>query len=445
MKDEKLQLNQWLVEVKTGDLRLFDTSSEHTMSFDPLERLDPKGVHLLVLLAKHPGDLVSKDQLLEKIWPDVVVTEDALTRCVSRLRKALNDNPKQPTVIETLPKRGYRLIAEQVKWHRSVNVDASESEAHVKTSDEISEVEPTVVEKDQPGWQLWAAAILIFGAFIAGLFIVNPQEIDDAKDNEVALIISQADDYYTQMRRADNEMAIELYQQAIAIRPDSGEGQAGLANALVQQVVRWPNPVSEPDLLTTDLEEAIRTGRTSTPEAIQKLNRALFLAQRAVRVSPGDARSHKALGFVLSAQQQYDLALDSYHTAIDKDPDAWDSMINIGDVLEITGRDAEAIPYFEQAFAAMGRVYSSQTARVRPWYAALGAVIGDKYFAMGQMQDAEAWYRHVLSFAPFNESAAVGLVAVLQLQGDEQSAARICEQFSQRIGIDPCEATQKPE
>ncbi|MDM7859088.1 winged helix-turn-helix domain-containing protein [Alteromonas sp. ASW11-36] len=438
MKDEKLQINQWLVELKTGDLRLFDTSSDITMSFDPIERLDPKGVHLLVLLAKHPGELVGKEQLLNRIWSDVVVTEDALTRCVSRLRKALNDSAKAPRVIETLPKRGYRLVAETVKWHRIASEVSAESQDTDLIAKEVITPEPTVVEKEQPAWQVWGVAILIFFAFVAGLYLVNPQEVDEVKDNEIALIISQADDYYTQMRRADNEMAIELYQQAIAMRPDSGQGQAGLANALVQQVLRWPNPASEPELLTTDLEGAIQSGRTATPEAEQKLNRALSLAQRAVRVSPNDARSHKALGFVYSAQQKFDLALASYHTAVEKEPDAWDAMINIGDVLEITGHDAEAIHYFEQAFAAMGRVYSSQTARVRPWYAALGAVIGDKYYSMGQIQDAEAWYRHVMSFAPFHEPAASGLVAVLMQQGDEQSAAVICEQFSQRVGINPC-------
>ncbi len=48
------------------------------------------------------------------------------------------------------------------------------------------------------------------------------------------------------MRRQDNEMAIALYEQAVAMRPESGQGQAGLANALVQQVTRWPNPANMP-------------------------------------------------------------------------------------------------------------------------------------------------------------------------------------------------------
>jgi TolB-like protein/tetratricopeptide (TPR) repeat protein len=65
---------------------------------------------VLVCLAEHAGETVSKDQLLRRVWGDTFVTDDVLTRCVSELRKVLEDDPKEPKVIQTIPRKGYRLV-----------------------------------------------------------------------------------------------------------------------------------------------------------------------------------------------------------------------------------------------------------------------------------------------------------------------------------------------
>ncbi|MEM7280460.1 MAG: tetratricopeptide repeat protein, partial [Pseudomonadota bacterium] len=58
-----------------------------------------------------PGDVVARDTLLDKVWQRTVVTDEVLTRCISELRSALGDNPSNPAYIQTVPKRGYRLVA----------------------------------------------------------------------------------------------------------------------------------------------------------------------------------------------------------------------------------------------------------------------------------------------------------------------------------------------
>ena len=73
-------------------------------------RLEPKVVEVLVCLAEHAGETVSKEKLIGAVWRDTFVTDDVLTRCVSELRKALEDDPKEPRVIETIPRKGYRLL-----------------------------------------------------------------------------------------------------------------------------------------------------------------------------------------------------------------------------------------------------------------------------------------------------------------------------------------------
>jgi DNA-binding winged helix-turn-helix (wHTH) protein len=80
-------------------------------------RLEPRVTAVLAELARHHGRVVSRQELLDAIWPDVVVTEHTLNRCIYRLRRALdgvagNGDGAGPELIETLPKRGYRLLAD---------------------------------------------------------------------------------------------------------------------------------------------------------------------------------------------------------------------------------------------------------------------------------------------------------------------------------------------
>lgn len=74
-------------------------------------RLEPKAMELLVALASRPGEVVSREELLSAVWPGVVVGDEALSQAVTKLRKALGDDVRAPIYIETISKRGYRLIA----------------------------------------------------------------------------------------------------------------------------------------------------------------------------------------------------------------------------------------------------------------------------------------------------------------------------------------------
>jgi len=73
-----------------------------------------KVMDLLTYLAARPGEVVSKEQLLHDVWGSRVVSESALTRTVTELRQALGDNAEAPHLLETIPKRGYRLIGSVV-------------------------------------------------------------------------------------------------------------------------------------------------------------------------------------------------------------------------------------------------------------------------------------------------------------------------------------------
>src|SRR5262249_21614175 len=69
-----------------------------------------KVMDLLTYLAERPGEVISKEQLLDDVWGSTAVSESALTRTVAELRQALGDDADDPRLLETIQKRGYRLI-----------------------------------------------------------------------------------------------------------------------------------------------------------------------------------------------------------------------------------------------------------------------------------------------------------------------------------------------
>ena len=74
-------------------------------------RLTPKAAGVLRILVSNAGSPVSKGELFAALWPDVAVTDDALTTCIQELRRVLSDDAKRPQFIETRHRRGYRFIA----------------------------------------------------------------------------------------------------------------------------------------------------------------------------------------------------------------------------------------------------------------------------------------------------------------------------------------------
>jgi len=98
---QRLRVGEWLLDPATNEI---SRGSERL-------HLEPKAVDLLVALARRPNEVVSREELLSQVWPGVVVGDDVLTQAVIKLRRALGDASGEPAYIQTIPKRGYRLIA----------------------------------------------------------------------------------------------------------------------------------------------------------------------------------------------------------------------------------------------------------------------------------------------------------------------------------------------
>jgi len=146
-------------------------------------RVEVRTMRLLVCLAEHPGEVVSIDDLLSRVWSDVTVAPDSVYQAVTSLRRLLGDDPKQPKYIETVPRLGYRMVARVSPWTdqsvAQVGAQASVRTASSETSDSEPPAMATTDAPKESGLRvragfLWAAgaalgiivAFLFYGAFL---------------------------------------------------------------------------------------------------------------------------------------------------------------------------------------------------------------------------------------------------------------------------------------
>src|SRR5689334_21730908 len=92
-----------------GDVR-FDSRTGELRREDRVTKLTPRAAAVLCALAERAQQLVTKQELFDRVWSGRVVSDDALTSCIQELRNALDDDARRPRYIETSHRRGYRLL-----------------------------------------------------------------------------------------------------------------------------------------------------------------------------------------------------------------------------------------------------------------------------------------------------------------------------------------------
>jgi DNA-binding winged helix-turn-helix (wHTH) protein/TolB-like protein len=115
---EQFRFGPFEFDAGSGELRRRDAAR-------PVHRLPPQPARLLALLAERQGAVVTREEIRERIWPDTNVDFDAsLHFCIRQVRTALGDSASQPSYVENVPRRGYRLRPEASPVR--VGVDAGE-------------------------------------------------------------------------------------------------------------------------------------------------------------------------------------------------------------------------------------------------------------------------------------------------------------------------------
>jgi TolB-like protein/Tfp pilus assembly protein PilF len=168
--------------LRIGALRV-DPALDEICTGGTTIKLEPRTMRLLVCLARHAGQVVSVEQLLDEVWHDVVVNPDSVYQAIAMLRRVLGDDAKAPTYIANVLRRGYRLVAPVAPWVGAPTVPETGSSAIKSTvttgpiGDKSIAVLPFIdlsEEKDQEYFaDGMAAEILYLLANLPGLTVIG--------------------------------------------------------------------------------------------------------------------------------------------------------------------------------------------------------------------------------------------------------------------------------
>ncbi len=104
--------DQWQQEFDLEGWRVQPSLNRLTRAGNTVQ-IEPKFMDVLVYLASRSGEVVSKNEITDAVWPDVFISESVITRAIAGLRRAFGDDAREPRFIETISKRGYRLLAKR--------------------------------------------------------------------------------------------------------------------------------------------------------------------------------------------------------------------------------------------------------------------------------------------------------------------------------------------
>jgi len=158
-----LRIGIWLVQPGLNTISQNGTTRQ----------LEPKVMEVLVCLAHHAGETLPKEQLLKTIWPDTFVSDDVLIRSISEIRRAFEDDPREPKFIQTISKRGYRLVAPVERIYGGANRATETTLAPPNGSSGLLHETPAVnaekVTSPAPPRRPGLGLYVVFGALVIAL------------------------------------------------------------------------------------------------------------------------------------------------------------------------------------------------------------------------------------------------------------------------------------
>ena len=262
--------------------------------------LSPKAIDLLLLFVNEPGVLFTKDGIFDRLWPDVTVTDNALTQVISELRQALGDKPSAPKFIETVARRGYRWIADVATEGQS-GATAPAAAQHLSL--------------DGPAAQAAQLQSAIVTALMAGLRVTiaaTPTQPGSARETsslEAHRLTSDGRVKLETLEPKAIQSAAADFTRAIALDPSYTAAHIGLAHARywMFQATRARN---RPDLA--------------------ELNAAIAHAERAAALDPASPEPHAALAFFLCMTPRVEDARREGRLAVAIDPGNWRHQFQLG-------------------------------------------------------------------------------------------------------------------
>ena len=434
-------LGDWLVEPKAC----------RASRGDVVVKLRPQLADLLVCLARRPGAIVLKDEILAEVWPGQYIAESGLSRCVAELRQVLQDDAQQPRFIETFPKRGYRLIAPVVWLPETLPAESGPGQTAASPAfGQAPGVEPVLETADashQPpaagSPQLWrrrpwanaGIAALVFGVTAILFWATRPdvnvlterdtvlladvrnatgdKAFDDALRLALAVHLEQApflrilpqEAVRAAMLRADRPsdervvgpIALEMCRREGAAVLLAGSiaslgsryvvGLEAMACGTGESIGRAMTEARGKEGVLTALEQAASRIRRRLGESRDSLRQ--FDAPLVRATTPSfDALVALTRGDVSRDRARYGEALTHYRQATDLDPQFALAWARRGLMARNVDLREEAIPALRQAFELRGRVSQPERFFIEGLYYRFVAADPDK-----AIETFQAWKR----------------------------------------------------
>ena len=290
----------------------FDPASRRLLAGKDERRLSPKAADVLQALSETPGQVWSRDALLERVWPNVIVGEEVLTHAIAELRRGLDDDFRAPLHVETVHKRGYRLKCPV----RIPLIPADGGQAE------------TVIEFD----------LRRYASYL------------------------EACDLFDRGGTRNTNEAASLFASIAEAEPDFSPAQVGLAKALAFLGLYY-------DPRAADLAKALehsRAARRSDPASAEAFavqgftyavggdySRALQSFRIAVRLQPKSSDVHYLLGRACFAELDVELAGPMLERAAALRSDDYYSLVLAGKARQMIGDEVRARADFVQAEARL--------------------------------------------------------------------------------------------
>src|SRR5579872_13834 len=390
--------------------------------------LTAKAYATLLLLVENSGSLVTKETLLEKVWPEGFIEPANLTQTVYVLRKTLGRSATGRSYIETIPSRGYRFVADVTER----NIDAQPPQAEVPV-----EARKPVRRSRSVFWQ---SAALLLALIVLTLHSSAPsgaKRLEIAPEAQRDYILGRH--YWSERTESGLKRGLGYFQAALRKSPGFAQAYSGLA----------------------DSYSAIGYYSQSDSQRQHYFALAEAAARKGIAIDPADAESHASLAFVLDIQGrsrwreadeqfQQSIALNpNYATAHEwyswllynqgKPAEALAQMTKARDLDPLSPIINYALGYqlFYQHDFKDAAVQWHQTIAITPYTETsyYGAGLADEQ--LGQTTTAEQEFRKALSFSPNDPDIMAALAHVYAVMRRARDARKLLDRIA---GISPTPA-----
>lgn len=383
---DKLEAGKSDNAFRIGDWRV-DPSQCQIQLGDRIVKLEPKVMDVLIYFARRPGQVLSREELEDNVWRGRVVSYDALTTTIVKLRKAFQIGDSDEPVIKTIPKRGYSLIA-------SITPEP-ESAVQPVTPIVVDQLTDTVQSTPVTGMEKLSAVVqrsshfrlvaavsilLLLVTVLLALYIASPgfhtaEDTSTASENKdfAGTIDIEAqttfNDGWKKVREntpGSYKAAIALFKRATLLDPDYGQAHAALASVYLNTYQRSWHIVTDTAPLPRTWELANRSLQNAikhpTPLAYQvstemlimnrRFDEAISQAQNAIELAPHNPLGHAARAKALVFAGKLHEAQVSIDRAIELNPRYPVEFLYIRGLIDFnSGQYAKAIAALERAIA----------------------------------------------------------------------------------------------